>query len=99
MTIQLPPLPAPLPGIYDFLSSNQLGDLGTHLAQLVKLLKAGLEDARDVFAGDGQDARSAPAVRLLVVQPDAIRIHSSVNADFVRFIQEFLDRRVGDANV
>lgn len=73
---------------------DQLGDLGTHLAQLVKLLKSGLEDARDVFAGDGQDARSSPKVRLLEVQPDAIRIDSNLNADFVRFIQDFLERRV-----
>ena len=71
---------------------HQLGDLGSHLAQLVKLLKAGLADARDVFAGHGQDARSSPKVRLLEVQPDAIRIDANLNAEFVSFIQDFVDK-------
>lgn len=83
---------------------RQLCELGSHLASLVQLLKIGLEDARDVFAGrDPSEAFAGwdnhgvgngdnQGMHLLDVQAEAIRLDSSVNEDFVRFIQAFLER-------
>lgn len=82
---------------------HQLSELGGHLASLVQLLKVGLEDARDVFAGrdpseafSGWDSSAGngdtQGMQLLDVQAEAIRLDSSVNEDFVRFIQAFLER-------
>lgn len=81
----------------DFDVFQKLGEVGTHLAALVQLLKVGLEDARDVFAHDGErrlDKRNAHReVRLLEIQAEAIRLDASVNEDFVNNIQAFLDRQ------
>lgn len=80
----------------------QLGELGSHLASLVQLLKVGLEDARGVFGGggpaeafpgwDSADGGRTQGMHLLDVQAEAIRLDSNVNADFVRYIQAFLER-------
>lgn len=80
----------------------KLGELGTHLAALVQLLKAGLEDARNVFRGDGEsrrgrsdrDMRKAHEVHLLELHAEGIRLDFQVNTDFVRFIRAFLERLV-----
>lgn len=84
------------------LSSYQYGELGSHLASLVQLLKVGLEDARDVFAGRGpSDALSRrnggrsgtdQGIPLLDVLAEATQLDSNVNSDFVTFIQGFLER-------
>ncbi|CAM9216113.1 unnamed protein product [Ascophyllum nodosum] len=81
---------------------EELIELGSHLASLVQLLKVGLEDARNVFSGrdrseafrgwDSSSRGGRQGIHLLDVQAEAIRLDSSVNADFVRYLQAFLDR-------
>lgn len=78
---------------------GQLRELGTNLAALVQLLKAGLENARDVFRPDGDDGdargwkvRKTHEEHLLEVQAETARLDSIVNTDFVNFIESFLKR-------
>lgn len=72
---------------------SQLGYVGTHLAALVQLLKTGLEDARNVFASPADELlKPVDQLRLLQSHADALRLDASVNNDFVRTIQTFLER-------
>eukprot|EP00904_Undaria_pinnatifida_P008100 jgi/Undpi1/441/HiC_scaffold_1.g00437.m1 len=81
---------------------QQLDELGSHLSSLVQLLKVGLEGARDAFGsqdlseafsdGDNVDDIINHGTHLLDVHAEAIGLGSTVNTDFVKFIQDFLER-------
>lgn len=94
--------PACLPILLFF--GRQLDELGSHLSSLVQLLKVGLEGARDAFGsqdlseafsdGDNVDDIINHGTHLLDVHAEAIGLGSTVNTDFVKFIQDFLERYV-----